>query len=207
MIQTQDAYNNWAKTYDTVINKTRDLEAIAIKSVLGASVYPSILELGCGTGKNTAWLAAKCEALTAADFSAEMMALAQQKISSANVTFKQADITHAWDLGRADLITCSLILEHIENLDFVFEQASKTLNPGGQFYICELHPYKQLQGSRAKFEQNGQTLHLEYFVHHITQYLNAAKHNGFTCTDLQEWFDDNDTNTTPRLVSFLFSRA
>jgi len=207
MIQTQDAYNNWAKTYDTVVNKTRDLEAIAIKSVLGASVYNSILELGCGTGKNTAWLAGKCEALTAADFSAEMMALAQQKINSAKVTFKQADITHAWDFPTADLVTCSLILEHIENLDFIFEQAAKTLNPGGQLYICELHPYKQLQGSRAKFEQNGETLHLEYFIHHISHYLNAAKLNGFTCTDLQEWFDDDDKTTTPRLVSFLFSKT
>ncbi len=30
-MQTQDAYNNWAKNYDTVVNPTRDLEAKAIR--------------------------------------------------------------------------------------------------------------------------------------------------------------------------------
>ncbi len=29
-MQTQDAYDNWAETYDTAINQTRDLEAKAI---------------------------------------------------------------------------------------------------------------------------------------------------------------------------------
>ncbi len=29
-MQTQDAYNDWAKTHDSIENKTRDLEAKAI---------------------------------------------------------------------------------------------------------------------------------------------------------------------------------
>ncbi len=206
MIQTQDAYNNWAKTYDTVANKTRDLEAIALKAVLDDSRYDTILELGCGTGKNTIWLSGKCDQLTAADFSPEMMAIAQQKVTSPNITFKQVDITHAWDFGKADLITCSLILEHIENLDHIFRQAAQTIKPGGKFYICELHPYKQLEGSRAKFEMNGELHQLEYFIHHISDYMQAARKHGFVCDDLQEWFDNDDKTTTPRLVSFLFSK-
>ncbi len=53
------------------------------------------------------------------------------------------------------------------------------------YYIGELHPYKQLQGSRAKFEQEGTVLHLEYFIHHISDYLVTAKQAGFICTNLQ----------------------
>ncbi|MBW4890202.1 class I SAM-dependent methyltransferase [Mucilaginibacter sp. HMF5004] len=207
MLQTQDAYNDWAKTYDTVINKTRDLEAVALKNILGDATYQSILELGCGTGKNTAYLAGKCEQLIAADFSEEMMVVAQEKINSVKVTFKQADITQPWRFGKADLITCSLILEHIENLDHIFAQATKTLNPGGQFYICELHPYKQLEGSRAKFEKDGELHQLAYFVHHISDFTTAAQQYGFICDDLQEWFDDDDRSNTPRLISFLFGKV
>jgi ubiquinone/menaquinone biosynthesis C-methylase UbiE len=206
MIQTQEAYNSWAKTYDTVINKTRDLEANVLQQVLSDMAYDTILELGCGTGKNTPFLLGKAAYLIAADFSEEMMEMARKKVNSPKLAFKQADITQPWNFGKADLVTCSLILEHIENLDFIFEQTALTLNPNGQFYICELHPFKQLQGSRAKFEQEGGLVQLEYFIHHLSDYINTAKKHGFVCSDLQEWFDD-DRNTIPRLVSFLFSKA
>jgi len=44
-VQTKDAYNNWSKTYDTVENKTRDLEGEAIQSVLKNIRVGRILEL------------------------------------------------------------------------------------------------------------------------------------------------------------------
>lgn len=206
-MQTQDAYNNWANTYDSVINKTRDLEAIAIRAVLKNTTCNALLEIGCGTGKNTIWLQNICQQLTAIDFSVEMMQLAKQKINSTHVIFKQVDITKTWQLNVVDVITCSLVLEHIENIDFIFQQAATILEKEGQFYICELHPYKQLQGSRAKFQQNGTEHHLEYFIHHISDFMAAAKQHGFICSDLQEWFDTPDKTTTPRLVSYLFKKV
>lgn len=205
-MHTRDAYNNWAKTYDTVDNKTRDLEEKAIRSVLDGQQYERILEIGCGTGKNTEWLAGKCSQLTGIDFSSEMLQLAKEKIKAENIRFQQADITEKWNFENVNLITCSLVLEHIEDISFTFQQAASVLTTGGQFYICELHPYKQLQGSRAKFEQDGNLLHLEYFIHHISEFFSSARSNGFACDDLREWFDGEDKSQTPRLVSFLFRR-
>ncbi|MEO6453141.1 MAG: class I SAM-dependent methyltransferase [Ginsengibacter sp.] len=205
-MKTQDAYNNWAVTYDTTVNKTRDLEAKAIRQVLENYTFNSILEIGCGTGKNTTWLADKSNHLTAIDFSEEMLQIARQKVTSENVHFEQADITKTWLFSKADLVTCSLVLEHIQNIKFIFQQAAVILNGNGKFYLCELHPYKQLSGSRARFEKEGNLLELEYFIHHISDYLEAAKQHGFTCADLQEWFDDNDKTQPPRLISFLFHR-
>jgi ubiquinone/menaquinone biosynthesis C-methylase UbiE len=203
---TQHAYDEWSKTYDTVVNKTRDLEAKAIKIILDKILYEHIVEIGCGTGKNTLWLAHKCRRLTAADFSAEMLQVAKAKFTSSNVTFQQTDITRKWQFNKADLISCSLVLEHIQDLSFIFEQAALTLNNGGQFYICELHPYKQLQGSKARFEKDGNLMELEYFIHHMSEYFACAKQHGFICNDLNEWFDDDDKSQTPRLVSFLFRK-
>ncbi len=208
-MKTEDAYNNWAGTYDTMINKTRDLEAFVKKQVLAEALQLKagrVLELGCGTGKNTSWLAEHCTHLTAVDFSAAMIAQAKEKNKYPHVNFVQADITQPWPFETADLITCSLILEHIEDLHFIFQQASNILNPGGIFYICELHPYKQLQGSRAKFETGEGTVELEYFIHHLSEFFQAAKATGFACTDMQEWFDNEERNTVPRLCSFVFKR-
>jgi ubiquinone/menaquinone biosynthesis C-methylase UbiE len=206
MIKTQEAYNEWSKTYDNVVNPTRDLEAKAIRTILHNITVDSILEIGCGTGKNTEWLSGKCERLTAVDFSMEMLQIAREKIKSEKIIFRQADITLPWDFNKADLITCSLVLEHIENISYIFEQASQCLQPGGLFYICELHPYKQLAGSRAKFEKDGTLIQLEYFIHHISEFFSSALQNGFICEQLQEWFDDEESKQLPRLVSFLFKK-
>ncbi|MFN2458744.1 MAG: class I SAM-dependent methyltransferase [Chitinophagaceae bacterium] len=205
-MNTQEAYNNWAKTYDTVENRTRDLEEIAAKKVLENISFSKVLEIGCGTGKNTLWLADKASNLVAVDFSEEMLQAAKSKIKNENVNFQQADITMPWSFEKKDLITCSLILEHIENIDFIFKEASNTLIADGYFYICELHPFKQLQGSQANFIKDGTSVKVEYFIHHISDFCACALANSFTCVDLKEWFDDNNRATIPRLVSFLFKK-
>jgi ubiquinone/menaquinone biosynthesis C-methylase UbiE len=208
-MNTQNLYNQWSATYDDVENKTRDLEKLAGQEILSTVHYRHVLELGCGTGKNTMWLSQKAERHLAVDLSEEMMAKAREKIQSAHVSFAHADITKTWDFvsGQPDLITCSLILEHIENLRFIFSEASRIIKDNGYFYICELHPYKQYTGSKARFETAEGLQVLECFVHHVSDYFDAAKSNGFTCLELKEWFDENDRNNPPRLVSFLFQKG
>jgi len=205
-MKTKEAYNHWAGTYDTVVNKTRDLEAIAAKKILKNKKFDKILEIGCGTGKNTKWLAAKSRKLTAVDFSEEMLSIAKQKNKLSHVNFKRADITKPWSFKKVNLITCSLVLEHIENISFIFRQAFKTLKHEGLFYICELHPFKQLQGSRAKFETDAGLVQLEYFIHHLSEFFQSAKKAGFICQDMQEWFDAKNKNVIPRLCSFVFKK-
>lgn len=205
-MNTQQAYNKWAGSYDSIVNKTRDLEHVAAKRSLQKADFSKVLEIGCGTGKNTVWIAEKAKEVVAVDFSEEMMNIARQKITSDHVQFRQADITTTWNFNKATLITCSLVLEHIENIDFIFQQVSNCLEPGGYFYLCELHPYKQLQASRARFEHEGEVIQLEYFIHHVSDYYAAAFKNQLECLQLEEWFDDNDRTSTPRLVSFLFRK-
>lgn len=204
-MNNQQAYNSWSATYDSVENKTRDLEAGALREMVKGDDL-DVLEIGCGTGKNTEWLLTKAKHLVAADFSAEMLAKAKEKIVASNVEFRQFDLRDEWDFSenQFDLITCSLALEHIENIDFVFGQANKVLRTGGLFYIGELHPFKQYQGSKARFDTDAGVFELECYVHHISEFYAAAMNNNFVCVDLREWFDDKDQNATPRLLTMIF---
>jgi hypothetical protein len=45
----QESYNLWALQYDTNVNKTRDLEAIALRETLRLIPFNNCLEIGCGT--------------------------------------------------------------------------------------------------------------------------------------------------------------
>jgi 2-polyprenyl-3-methyl-5-hydroxy-6-metoxy-1,4-benzoquinol methylase len=128
-MNTRQAYNIWASQYDTNDNKTRDLEGQALRSSLADISFDNCLEIGCGTGKNTEWLIQKAKLITAIDLSEGMLAKAKQKISSNRVNFKQVDITKEWTFRSElyDLVSFSLVLEHIENFYPVFEEVSKSL--------------------------------------------------------------------------------
>ncbi|HCY76779.1 MAG TPA: SAM-dependent methyltransferase [Ignavibacteriales bacterium] len=202
------AYNIWSAQYDTNENKTRDLEARAIRKTLSKIKFDSCLEIGCGTGKNTEWLKNKSKQLTAVDFSEEMIIKAKQKIKSDNVRFVQADIKKKWNFinEKYDLVTFSLILEHIEELDKIFYQVSEALVSGGYVYIGELHPFKQYSGSKAKFETDDGEQVLKCFNHNISDFIVSGKNNGITLVDLDEYFDDDDRTNIPRILTLLFKK-
>jgi ubiquinone/menaquinone biosynthesis C-methylase UbiE len=202
------AYNIWAEQYDTNQNKTRDLDKKVTEEVLKKHSFSNVIELGCGTGKNTEFLLTKAQSVIGIDFSEEMLAKAKTKFENSNVVFQQSDLTVDWNLpnASADLITCSLVLEHIKDLTLVFKQAFQKLKDGGLFFVSELHPFKQYAGSKARFETENGTHELETYVHHISDFLNAAKDSEFQLKELNEWFDESNSSELPRLISFVFRK-
>lgn len=115
----EKAYNIWANQYDTNENRTRDLDKKCTIETLKKYEFENVLELGCGTGKNTKWLLENAKRIIGLDFSQELLNKAKEKISDERVTFKKADLTENWEIDNdfAELITCSLTLEHIKNLN------------------------------------------------------------------------------------------
>jgi ubiquinone/menaquinone biosynthesis C-methylase UbiE len=205
-MNNQQAYNNWAAQYDTNQNKTRDLEAFSLRETLSKIDFNKCLEIGCGTGKNTEWLQTKAHQIIAVDFSNEMLNKAKEKVRNKSVNFIKADLNEDWNFAANDfdIIVFSLVLEHIENLESVFYKASKILKPSGFIYIGELHPFKQYTGSKARFEIGKELTILTCFNHHISDYITAAKKYGFKAIDIEEYFDDNNKSSIPRILTILF---
>jgi malonyl-CoA O-methyltransferase len=200
------AYDGWSTTYDADANLTRDLDRQATASVLGSSRCRSILEIGCGTGKNSALLAQIGRRVTAVDFSEKMLRQAQRKITVGRVAFVLADVTRTWPCASnaCDLVTCNLVLEHVADLPFIFAQAERILTADGRLFICELHPFRQYRGAKAVFQNQGAAVEIPAFTHHLSDFLDGAAGAGLTLAHLQEWWDEDDRRRPPRLVSFLF---
>ncbi len=118
----KEAYNNWSDSYDHSNNHTRELDQLATQALLANLRFNCVLEIGCGTGKNTSRLSKISKTVHAIDFSESMIKKAKEKTNSNNVKFTVADITQKWpceDLS-VDFITCNLVLEHIKDLSFIF---------------------------------------------------------------------------------------
>lgn len=205
----QQSYDLWSHQYDSDDNKTRDLEAMALRTMLQSIIVKRCLELGCGTGKNTDWLQKIADQVIAVDGSQGMLSRASKKIKADHVHFVQADILNDWHFANAnvDLIVCSLVLEHIENLLPVFEKASAHLNPGGLLYIGELHPFKQYHGSKARFQTAAGLQHPDCFTHHVSEFINGASINGMRLDLLREFLDEDSGRGIPRILSMLFRKV
>ena len=208
MINPREAYNTWATQYDTNQNKTRDLEGIALRTALADVPFSSVLEIGCGTGKNTVWLLQQAAHVTAVDLSEEMLAKAKEKVTSDKVQFVQADIKEAWAFRDRpyDLVSFSLVLEHIEHLEPIFQAAADSLVTGGYVYLGELHPFKQYTGTKARFDTEEGRHIVECYNHHLSDFVQAAKASGLQLVDANEYFDNDDRTTLPRILTLVFQK-
>ena len=207
-MNVKEGYQIWSQQYDTNENKTRDLESMALQHTLSKFTFDKVIEFGCGTGKNTVWLQHRANQLTAVDFSDAMLAIAKQKVKSLNTQFVTADINTPWDFtnDKFDLITYSLVLEHIENIEAVFEKIVHISNDKAFVYISELHPFKQYAGSKARFTTVAGEQIVTCFTHNISDFLHAANKYNFELKILEEWFDDNDKKNIPRILTLLFQK-
>ncbi len=204
----QKAYNDWSASYDSDANLTRDLDQNVLREALADLRFQSILETGCGTGKNTSFLAQIGERVHALDFSEGMLAKARDKVRAGNVKFSVADLTRRWpcENGVYDLVVCDLVLEHIEDLSFIFSEAFRVLRQKGKFLINELHPFRQYEGKKARFNQGEAVTEIEAFVHNISDFTNAASEHGLRLVTLNEWWHTADEGKLPRLISLLFEK-
>lgn len=206
--KVKEAYNEWAEVYDTNENRTRDLNAKTIRQESFSFKNKRILEIGCGTGLNTQYLIQQAGQVVGLDISEKMLSKARGRIHHKNTMFVQGDITKPWNFESEsfDFIVANLVLEHIEQLSHAFTEANRVLTSGGTFYIGELHPYKQLRKSQAKFvsQKTGKVVLVDAFTHSVSEYINEGLQAGFTLHQIKEYQDKEDQ--IPRLLTLLFRK-
>jgi ubiquinone/menaquinone biosynthesis C-methylase UbiE len=206
------AYDRWALSYDADRNATRDLDALVLRAAPLEVAGRDVLEIGCGTGKNTVWLAKQARRVIAMDFSAAMLARARERVDGNNVEYLRHDVREPWPLPprTVDVVVGNLVLEHVQDLAPVYLEAARVLRPGGALFFCELHPYRQLQGGQAHFTDagTGETIHVTAHVHSVSEYVNAGLAASFVLRALGEHLETGaPEDALPRLISVLFSRA
>jgi len=108
-------------------------------ALLGLQAGECVLEVGCGTGQLTGWLAERVRPgrVVGLDFSSEMLRQAQAKSISA--TFRLADVCQD-DLGIAefDLALCFHSFPHFRDQPAALRNLARCLRPGGRLVVMHL---------------------------------------------------------------------
>jgi malonyl-CoA O-methyltransferase len=211
-VSVRDAYAAWAAIYDANDNRTRDADAAVLRAAMLPLDGASVVEIGAGTGKNTAYLATRAAHVVALDMSAAMLARAARRALGSHVTLIEHDVTLPWPVpdASADIVVGNLVLEHVATLAPVFGQARRVLRPGGLLYLAELHPYRQWRGAGARFQTaDGEDVRVEAYVHAVSDYVTAGLEAGLILVGLREVDDaapaDGDAAAPPRLLQLTFA--
>lgn len=129
-------YDAW---YDTELGRyVDDVEKRLIEELAEPLAGERALDIGCGTGNHTIWLAEKGLTVTGLDESPTMLAVAAGKTD-------EADHAITWVLGNAhglpfeenqfDLVISIATMEFIEDRHQVLRDAMRLLKPGGRLVL------------------------------------------------------------------------
>jgi ubiquinone/menaquinone biosynthesis C-methylase UbiE len=183
-----DAYDRWASSYDSYDNPMVFMARAALRAVLGDVVGQTVVEFGCGTGRNLALLKHHgAGRLIGLDFSRGMLAEAGVLDVGAELHLHDMMQTAPIAKGLADHALFCLSLEHVPDIVPPVGNAIRLLRHGGRITIVEIHPFLSLGGAKAHFRDGDDEVHMPTFAHQFPAYLAACREVGAVLADCREW--------------------
>ncbi|WP_374030061.1 methyltransferase domain-containing protein [Bdellovibrio bacteriovorus] len=185
LTDNRDGYNAWSKFYDQYPNPTVAMDELSFANYWQNLGNKNVLEIGCGTGRNTEKLAAKGNHILGVDVSEGMLQVAREKFPPEDnrVKLVHGDFMTLTEFPGApfDAVVSSLVLEHIENLSAYFKKVASLLKPQGEVFLSEIHPERTAKGVLAHFKTpDEQEIHLTSHPHTEEQIDRAAALAGFS---------------------------
>jgi predicted TPR repeat methyltransferase len=214
-LPTQDAYDQWASVYDTDGNMLQAIDDMELATVLPhflqqvvASVTTStisLLDLGCGTGRNTAKLLSyalppgRSSTVTGLDFSSQMLNLAHQKLAVSNdrLQLAQCDcfptatspsaspFPSVPGLTPVDALISTLVLEHVPLPSF-FATLHSLLRPNGLALVTNMHDQMGASSQAGFVNAQGVKVRGTSHVHTVADTLDEARKAGLDVLSVRE---------------------
>ena len=173
-VDTVTGYRVWAETYDQPGNGLFAYEEPFVHEIVERLEPGVAVDAACGTGRHTAFLAARGFRVSGVDSSADMLAHARVRVPQA--AFHEGDLD-ALPLPdeHADLVVCALALAHLPDLKPAFAELARVLKPGGHLIVTDIHHERVLLGSMPHVRTEAGEPRLIYsYQHRASDYLAAA---------------------------------
>jgi len=204
----QAGYDRWASVYDHDGNPLQALEGPIVRAAIGDVRGLTALDLGCGTGRHSLWLAVAGATVTAVDFSEGMLTEARKKPGADAVRWLAHDLHTPLRFpdGTFDLVVSGLVLEHLQDLDGFFAEARRVLKPEGRAMVSAMHPAMFLRGTQARFTDpaSGDVVQPGSVSHSISAFVMAAVRAEFKLDAVDEYApDEMFAERVPRAAKYV----
>jgi SAM-dependent methyltransferase len=191
-VDARTGYGAWAPTYEGTVLDAMDVELLdALTELHPAGAV--VADLGCGSGRTGAWLRAHgAAAIDGVDVTPEMLELARARAVFRTLT--EADVAATGlPSGAYDLVTTSLVDEHLDDLRPLYAEAARLLRPGGTYVIVGLHPhFIMASGMPTHFDDAaGEPVAIVTHVHQLSDQVAAGHAAGLRLAELRERLVDD----------------
>ena len=185
-------YGEWAATYEATVPDQLDIRVLEnLTSHLSAT--QQCLDLACGTGRIGAWLKAKgLSSIDGLDITPEMLDRARERRLYRRLYLGSVDDSGI-EGGNYDLLTMSLVDEHLPSLGPVYREAFRLSAAGGKFVVVGMHPFFFMNGMPTHFKDvHGNTKAIETHVHLMSDHVKAAFAAGWCLVEMHEGVIDEE---------------
>jgi SAM-dependent methyltransferase len=193
-VGAREGYGAWQPTYEDTVEDVMDLALLDALAEVRWSEVGAAADLGCGTGRTAAWLAAKgVPAIDGVDVTPEMLDAARARGQHRRLV--EADVrATTLPTDSYDLVICSLVDEHLPTLDPLYREARRLLRATGAFVLVGFHPFFIMgAGMPTHFDgPDGHPVAIETHVHLPSAHVAAAAEAGFVAAELREGVVDDE---------------
>jgi ubiquinone/menaquinone biosynthesis C-methylase UbiE len=176
-LDVEGGYAAWSAIYDTMPNALIRSEEPIVRAALATVPPGTALDAACGTGRHAAALAEAGHRTIGVDQSAEMLALARDKVPEAE--FRTGDLTALpLDDDSVDVAVCSLALTHLPDPAPAIAELARVVRPGGRVVLSDAHPTFVLVLGQGLFPHGAGFAFVRNHVHLHGTYLDAFAASG-----------------------------
>ena len=106
LAKVREGYDRWAMVYDDDQHPLQALEGPLMQQACGNVEGLRVLDIGCGTGRHTLWLAQAGAEVTGIDFSEAMLAKAHEKTKGYSIDLIVHDLHQRlpFEAGQFDMV-------------------------------------------------------------------------------------------------------
>lgn len=192
-VGAREGYGLWAATYEETIKRDMDLWLLAQIHTVDWPAVARAVDLGCGTGRTGAWLAARgVREIHGVDVTPEMIERARERGSFAELRIADVCSTGLRS-AHYDLVMTCLVDEHLADLAPLYREAARLARAGARYVLVGFHPFFIMKtGMPTHFEApNGEPLAIETHVHLMSEHVKAAHAAGWQLVEMHEQLIDD----------------